>query len=70
MPQMNGVEFITAMRSESDNSNSKTPVIFISAFIPDVKGILQLQDNTIFVEKPYVPHSFRRNIKMMLGTKS
>ena len=70
MPRMNGVEFITQMKTNSENENKNTPVIFISAFIPDVKGILSLQEGTIFIEKPYVPQSFRRNIKMMLGAKS
>jgi CheY-like chemotaxis protein len=69
MPKMNGVEFITAMKSSEDSLNTDTPVIFISAFIPDVKDIFELKDNTIFIDKPYDPKSFRRNIKMMIGAE-
>ena len=69
MPKMNGVEFVTAMKSSQSSLNIATPVIFISAFIPDVKDILQLQENTIFVDKPYDSESFRRNIKMLIGAE-
>ncbi len=70
MPKMNGVEFITAMKSDKRSLNINTPVIFISAFIPDVKDIYQLKENTIFIDKPYEPNSFRRNIKMLIGAKA
>jgi YesN/AraC family two-component response regulator len=68
MPKMNGVEFVTAMKSSESSLNINTPVIFISAFIPDVKDIYQLQENTIFVDKPYDPESFRRNLKMLIAS--
>lgn len=67
MPKKNGVEFITAMKASEELPNFTTPVIFISAFIPDVKDILQLRENTIFVDKPYDPKSLRRNIKILMG---
>ena len=63
MPEMNGVEFITAMKTNQHNPNSDTPIILISAFIPDVKNILDLDGNILLVDKPYDPEKFRKNIQ-------
>lgn len=52
MPRLKGLELLVALRN-TEGLNQKTPVIIISAFIPDCLENLPALENVYFLSKPF-----------------
>jgi two-component system chemotaxis response regulator CheY len=66
MPFMDGVQFLTALRSK-ENINRHTPIFLISSYIPQIKDSTKAFENTYFFDKPIDIESFKRNARMILN---
>lgn len=51
MPFLKGAEFLTALRNKP-GINQHTPVIMISAYLPDLPETIKTIENTYFMDKP------------------
>lgn len=67
MPFFNGGDLIAAIRSKP-GINQHTPIIMISALIPELPVKLKGMENTYFVEKPIDYGRLRRYVKMAIAT--
>lgn len=68
MPYMTGADFLKAVRHK-DNLNMETPVIFISAFIPNIENALKTYDNTYFFDKPVDFEKLAKYAKFVMENK-
>ena len=69
MPFMDGMQFLAAIRGK-ENINQQTPILMISAFIPQIKESAKEFENTYFFEKPIDLESFKRNAQIILNKKT
>ena len=53
MPYLTGTEFINSVRKNKENPNCETPVLFVSAYIYDVKEKIKSQKNIFYLGKPF-----------------
>ncbi|MCB9228465.1 MAG: response regulator [Deltaproteobacteria bacterium] len=53
MPYLTGSELINGLRSDPDNPNQNTPVLFVSAFVHEVKEKIKFQNNIFYLKKPF-----------------
>lgn len=53
MPYLTGTEFINSVRKDKNNPNNETPVLFVSAYIHDVKERINSQKNIFYLGKPF-----------------
>jgi CheY-like chemotaxis protein len=67
MPKMTGAQFITSTKEDPANPNQKTPVLFLSGYILEIKNNIQKYENVIYLEKPYREESLLRNIRMLIA---
>lgn len=51
MPFLQGAEFLTALRNKP-GINQFTPVIMVSAYLPELPETIKTIENTFFVDKP------------------
>lgn len=63
MPYMKGADFLIALRNKP-GINQHTPVIMISAFLPELSETIKSIENTFFLEKPVDFSRLIRYIKM------
>lgn len=63
MPYMKGADFLVALRNKP-GPNQKTPVIMISAYLPDLSETIRSIENTYFMDKPVDFTSLIRYVKM------
>jgi putative two-component system response regulator len=68
MPHLKGADFLAAMRSKK-GLNQSTPVIMISAYIPEIPEAVKSSANTYFVEKPMDLDRLKRYVKLALYKK-
>lgn len=66
MPYCNGLDFIRKIKS-MDNTNSKTPVIFVSGFIPEIEVGLSTMDNILYIDKPFSSDRLTKFCKILLN---
>jgi len=52
MPYCDGLSYISKIK-ETENLNTKTPVIFVSAFIPDIEESFAALDDLLYLDKPF-----------------
>jgi len=69
MPNKTGAQFIKDTKSDDQNPNQNTPVLFLSGYIIEIQSNIQKYENVIYLEKPYREESLIRNIRMLLGAK-
>lgn len=62
MPGMNGYEFIQHVRS----TDSKTPIILFSGYIPEIVMLADRHENVMFFEKPLIGGKLRKCVEMIL----
>ncbi len=65
MPYFKGADFLTALRNK-EGINKDTPVIMISAYIPDISDTHKTSHHTLFLEKPVDPDRLKRYVKISL----
>lgn len=65
MPFMKGAEFLIALRNKP-GLNQSTPVIMISAHLPELSETIKSIENTFFLDKPVDFTRFNRYVKMSL----
>jgi len=65
MPYFKGADFLTALRKK-EGPNRDTPVIMISAYIPDLSDSHKTSHHTLFLEKPVDPDRLKRYVKISL----
>jgi two-component system sensor histidine kinase BarA len=65
MPFLKGADLLAALRSKP-GPNHKTPVIMISAYIPDIPESIKHTDDTFFLEKPIDLDRLKRYVKLAL----
>lgn len=68
MPFMNGASFLSAIRSK-EGQNKCTPIMMISAFIPDIEESAKAFEETYFFDKPVNFESLGRTAKIILYKK-
>ena len=66
MPRCTGLSFIEKLKLEKDSKNHKTPIIFVSAFIPEIKEDISSMDNLLYLDKPYSDERLIKYCKMLL----
>jgi CheY-like chemotaxis protein len=69
MPFMKGADFLIALRNKP-GLNQKTPVIMISAFLPELSETIKTIENTFFMDKPVDFTRLSRYVKMALKGES
>lgn len=69
MPFMKGADFLKAIRNK-ENKNTKTAVMMISAFIPEIENSLKNYENTFFFDKPVDLEKLARYIKIIPDKKT
>ncbi len=67
MPEMNGAEFVKQLRKSY--SSEEVPVIVISAQ-PDTRTLFKDHEISAFVNKPFQPEDFIRQVKQALHRPS
>lgn len=67
MPFFNGGDLISAIRTKP-GQNQHTPIIMISALIPELPVKLRGLESTYFVEKPIDFNRLKRYVKMAIAT--
>ncbi len=65
MPFLKGAELLAAIRSKP-GPNQTTPVIMISAYIPDIPETIKNTNATFFLEKPIDLDRLKRYVKLAL----
>jgi CheY-like chemotaxis protein len=68
MPFCHGTELLMALRSKT-GPNQNTPILFISAYIPQIPAENKQAENTLFIEKPIDISRLVRYVKMYLAKK-
>jgi CheY-like chemotaxis protein len=63
MPYCHGIDMLIGLRNKV-GPNTKTPVLFISAYIPKIPNEQKQVENTIFIEKPMDIDRLIRYVKM------
>jgi CheY-like chemotaxis protein len=63
MPYCHGTELLVALRHKV-GFNSHTPILFISAYIPQIPEELKQAENTFYLDKPIDFTRFNRYVKM------
>ena len=63
MPYLTGADFLVALRSKN-TLNTNTPVIMVSAFVPELSTRLSYIENLFFVDKPIDFTRLSRYVKM------
>lgn len=63
MPHLKGADFLSALRTKP-GLNQNTPVIMISAHIPEFVNEVKAIENTFFLEKPVDFARLARYVKM------
>ena len=69
MPIMLGSEFITRLRQDDSNANVQTPIIFISAHIPDLDDEILADEFMYFINKPVVREKYIYYVQLALFGK-
>ncbi len=67
MPFLNGGDLIAAIRTKP-GINQYTPVIMVSALIPDLLVAIKGMEGIYFLEKPIDFNRLKRYVKMAIGT--
>lgn len=52
MPRLKGLDLLVAIRN-TPGSNQKTPIVCISAFLPDFDKNKSILEDVIFIDKPF-----------------
>lgn len=65
MPFLKGADLLAALRSKP-GPNHKTPVIIISAYVPDIPENIKNINDTFFLEKPIDLDRLKRYVKLAL----
>ena len=68
MPFCHGTEVLMGLRSKA-GPNKETPILFISAYIPQIPAETKQAENTLFLEKPIDISRLVRYVKMYLVKK-
>lgn len=63
MPHLTGADFLTALRTKP-GPNQKTPVIMISAHLPELPEAIKSHESTFFMDKPVDFKRLLRYVKM------
>ena len=66
---MLGSEFITRLRQDDSNANVQTPIIFISAHIPDLDDEILADEFMYFINKPVVREKYIYYVQLALFGK-
>lgn len=66
MPQVSGIEFIRAIRSESDPDISRVPVIAMTAYVSDSRKLLE-DGFTDYLTKPFKENAFYNKVSFVLN---
>jgi DNA-binding response OmpR family regulator len=66
MPYCTGLDFIKKIRS-TDNLSSKSPIIMISGFIPEIEDEISTLENLFYLDKPFKLDRLIKYCKMTLG---
>ena len=66
MPRLKGSDLIIKTKTQKLSKNRNTPVIFLSAYILDVKKATNQYTDIIYLTKPFRPKSLISNTKMLL----
>lgn len=69
MPFMKGADFLIALRNKP-GINQHTPVIMISAHLPELSETVKTIENTFFLDKPIDLQRLIRYVKMSLKSES
>lgn len=67
MPFMKGAEFLIALRNKP-GPNQYTPVIMISAYLPELSETVKSIENTFFMDKPIDLLRLIRYMRMSLSS--
>lgn len=68
MPMLNGLDLTHNLR-KGNGPNRKTPIIFLTAYSPNVLDNEHLLQDVYFLQKPYTPKRLKYFIKCCLVTK-
>ena len=69
MPYFKGADFLVALRNKS-GPNQNTPVVMISAYLPDLSETIRTIENTYFLDKPVDFTRLTRYVKMAVGKEN
>jgi CheY-like chemotaxis protein len=65
MPQMDGLEFIT--RLKTNDRYISTPVFFFTGFLPELSQYVDRLNNVLLFEKPMITDKMKTYIRMCLS---
>lgn len=65
MPYMDGLSLLKYIRNE-DQKNKQTPFLFLSAYIANIRSILDEHENVHFLDKPISFDNFHEKLKELL----
>ncbi len=68
MPFCTGLDFVTKIKSTT-NTNSETPVIFVSGYIPEIEEGLSISEGILYIDKPFTNERLTKFCKMLLNKK-